>query len=46
MENIGKEIGEGCGTGKKKISIFLEFVMLVDSRFRYEEITRKRGRSW
>lgn len=32
QENTGKEIGEGCGTGKKKFHFSLEFVMLVDRR--------------
>lgn len=45
QENNGTEIGEGCRTGKKKIScfffFFLEFVMLVDSRLQDQEISRR-----
>ena len=34
QENTGKEIGEGCGTEKKKFHFSLEFVMFVDRRLR------------
>lgn len=46
LKNIGKEVGGVCGTGKKQISVSLEFVMLVDSRLQDEDISRKRGGSW